>query len=139
MTTHETLSTWSRLSLTPACAYHPRSDSHLVYWQGIAMVRASALLCMSMIWNAQHPSPKMKQMAYQEMVRAYRLGAFGDVNWDAYLRYDNDGDPAGRYLSYLSKWLRKRDANVFAELRESYSVQEALAWFSPENEQVFDG
>jgi hypothetical protein len=102
------------------------------------MVRASALLCMSMIWNAQHPSPKMKQMAYNEAVRAYRLGAFGDVNWDAYMSHF-DGDPAGRYLSQLSKWMRKRDENVFAELRESYSVQEALAWFSPENEQVFDG
>ena len=132
MTTHESLITWSKLSTVPAVAYHPRSYSTIVYWCGVGMVRASALIVASSQWGMLWPSPKMKHMAYAEFLRAYRLGAFGDADWHNYIDNRSDHD----YHSYVVKWMTRDHKDLMTELTAAYTVQEALEWFSAANTQV---
>ena len=134
MTTHEALITWSRLSTTPAVAYHPRSHSTIVYWCGVGMVRESALIVASSQWGMMWPSPKMKHVAYTEFLRAYRLCAFGDANWDSYVNNRSYED----YHSYLVKWMTRDNKELMTELVGDYTVQQALSWFGSNNTQVID-
>jgi hypothetical protein len=135
MTTHDSLITWSRLSTVPAVAYHPHSHSTIVYWCGVGMVRASALLVTGSQWGMLWPSPKMKHMAYHEFLRAYRLGAFGSADWHKYIDNLSDAD----YHSYLVKWMTRENKDQMTDLAKSYTIQEALSWFSAANTQVIDG
>jgi len=128
--------TWSLLGPTPACLYHPRSDSHIVYWSGVGMVRSSALIVTCNAWGTMWPSPKMKAAAYSELSRAYMLGAFGDVDWSNYI--ENNPTASDTYHGSIAKWMLKRNEHLFKELKECYSVQEALAWFSSDNERTID-
>jgi len=132
MTTHDALITWSRLSPTPAVAYHRHSHSTIVYWNGVGMVRESALILVSSQWGMLWPSPKMKHRAYAEFLRAYSLGAFGTANWDNYI----DNRSGEEYHSYLVKWMTKDHPELMTELMSSYIIQEALEWFSAANTQV---
>ena len=132
MTTHESLRTWSLLSPTPAVAYHPRSHSVIVYWNGVGMVRESALIVASSQWGMMWANPKMKVTAYHEFLRAYRLGAFGDADWHNYIDNRSDAD----YHSYLVKWMRGENKDLMTDLAKSYTIQEALSWFSAANTQV---
>ena len=134
MTTHESLRTWSLLSPTPAVAYHPRSHSVIVYWNGVGMVRESALIVASSQWGMMWASPKMKVTAYHEFLRAYRLGAFGDADWRKYIDNRSDAD----YHSYLVKWMTRDNKELMTELVGDYTVQQALSWFSSNNTQVID-
>ena len=135
MTTHDSLITWSKLSMTPAVAYHPRSHSTIVYWNGVGMVRESALLLASSQWGMLWTSPRMKHMAYAEFLRAYNLGAFGTANWDGYIDNRSQED----YHGYLVKWMTKDRTELMTELTTSYTIQEALEWFTAANTQVIDG
>jgi len=132
MTTHDALITWSKLSTTPAVAYHPRSHSTIVYWNGVGMVRESALIVASAQWGMMWPSPRMKYMAYAEFLRAYRLGAFGTANWDQYIDNRSQED----YHGYLVKWMTRDNRELMTELTSSYTIHEALNWFSADNTQV---
>jgi hypothetical protein len=135
MTTHDALITWSKLSTVPAVAYHPRSHSTIAYWNGVGMVRESALLLASSQWGMMWPSPKMKHMAYAEFLRAYTLGAFGTANWDQFIDNRSQED----YHGYLVKWMTRENRELMTELTTSYTIHEALEWFSAANTQVIDG
>ena len=123
--------TWSRLTPIPVTAYHPQSDSHIAYWNGIGMVRASALLIVNGAWGLSHATPKMRRAAYDEFRRAYKLGAFGDVRWGW------DDSPQG-YSAGLVRWICKADARFLQDLAQQYTVQEALGWFRAELETAID-
>jgi hypothetical protein len=131
MTTERPQLTWSRLSVTPVLAYHPRSHSHIAYWNGVGMTRSHALLLVNNQWQISYATPKMRELAYQEFLRAYDMGAFGSVDW----RWEKNSNA---YLMGLVRWITKDDTQFFHRLHESYSVQAALRWFSPENESIID-
>jgi len=135
MTTHDALITWSKLSITPAVAYHPRSHSTIVYWNGVGMVRESALIVASSQWGMLWPSPKMKHMAYAEFLRAYSLGAFGSADWSNYIDNRSDTD----YHSYVVKWMTRDHKALMTDLVNTYTIKEALSWFGADNTQVIDG
>jgi len=135
MTTHDALITWSKLSITPAVAYHPRSHSTIVYWNGVGMVRESALIVASSQWGMLWPSPKMKHMAYAEFLRAYSLGAFGSADWSNYIDNRSDTD----YHSYVVKWMTRDHKALMTDLVNTYKIKEALSWFGADNTQVIDG
>ena len=108
---------WSKLGPVPSMHYHPHSASHIVYWNGVGMVRSTALMLVGARWNFMWPTPKMKTKSYEEFVNAYRLGAFGNVNWDDVIR---------------------ADPHPIHELVKQYTVQEALSWFKTANESVIE-
>jgi len=74
----------------------------------------------------------MKYMAYAEFLRAYRLGAFGTANWDQYIDNRSQED----YHGYLVKWMTRDNRELMTELTSSYTIHEALNWFSADNTQV---
>lgn len=131
MTTERPQLTWSKLSHVPVLAYHRRSDSHLVYWNGVGMTRSHALLLVNGNWGISYATPKMKKAAYAEFLRAYELGAFGSVKW----HWDQTHDG---YISGLVRWITKNDRSFFATLAQQYTAQDALRWFTSEQESIID-
>lgn len=134
MTIERSQLTWSKLTPTPVCAYHVRSDAHLVYWNGVAMVRASALIITASVWGLSYPSPKMHASAYEEFKRACMLEAFGKVKWRS-----TELSDARSYHMRLTKWINKENSRFLKDLESGYSLREALEWFHSENEtQIHD-
>jgi hypothetical protein len=72
----------------------------------------------------------MKLQAWEQFIWAYRLGAFGSVNWSNWI--DNRVDPAGSYHAQLIKWMQRQGDQVLTDMINAYSVQTALTWFMGE-------
>jgi hypothetical protein len=125
---------WSLIDPRPIFFYHPRSDSHLVFWQGIMMTRDYALMITGREWRLNRINLKMHRNAYAEFIRAYRLAAFGSQHWDSIIAEKN---PHG-YYALLQKLLLKRNPNLLTDLAKQYTVKQALEWFRSDNEQVLD-
>ena len=125
--------TWSKLSPVPSLHYHPHSASHIVYWNGVGMTRSTALMLVGAWWNFMWPTPKMKTKSYEEFVNAYRLGAFGNVNWDDIIKADPQ-----QYFPQITKFVAKSTDQPVYELVKQYTVQEALSWFKTANESVIE-
>ena len=70
---------------------------------------------------------------YEEFVNAYRLGAFGDVNWDDIIKADPQ-----QYFPQITKFVAKSTDHPIHELVKQYTVQEALSWFKTANESVIE-
>lgn len=79
------------------------------------------------------PTPKMRDKSYEEFIKAYRLGAFGDVEWDNIIPRDPK-----QYYALITKWINKHQDQPPYQLKEQYTFQEALAWFKTDNETVID-
>lgn len=124
---------WSKLSPVPTMHYHPPSASHIVYWNGVGMVRSTALILLGTWWGVMWPTPKMRDKSYEEFIKAYRLGAFGDVEWDNIIPRDPK-----QYYALITKWINKHQDQPPHQLKEQYTFQEALAWFKTDNETVID-
>lgn len=123
---------WSMIDPRPGFYYHPRSDTHLCYWQGVAMVRSHALMIVAGAWEMMYLNDRMRNAAYDEFKRACRLGAFGNVDWLSY------SEGAYGYHARLVRWLTKRNPNLLTQLRDDYTIKHALEWFRSDNEQVLD-
>ncbi len=126
-------STWSKLSPVPTMHYHPQSASHIVYWNGVGMVRSTALILLGSWWGVMWPTPKMQEKSYDEFIKAYRLGAFGDVMWNEVI----PSNPK-KYFALITKWVTANPETMPYLLKEQYSFQEALAWFKTSNETVIE-
>ena len=116
---------WSILAPTPQCYYHTASQQHIVYWQGIAMLRAHAMIIIQSNWLGAYPSPTMKTSVYDQFKKAYLLGAFGEVNWDFTLKSMD----ANTHITQLRKWVTKHNKELLKDLKEKYTIQEAMSWF----------
>lgn len=123
---------FSRLSDRPVVCYHPSSHSWPVYWRGVAMVRESALLVASNIWDICRATPKMKAAAHAELRRALMLGAFGPVTW----RDRVNPEPSG-YHNYLVRKICA-DSSISEEMRRQTDPREVLAWFLPSHAEILD-
>jgi len=128
------LISWSILAPTPQCYYHKPSNSHIVYWQGVAMTRAHAMILVQELYLGAYATPLMKISAYNELKRVYHLGAFGHQNWEWALRESNAND----HLTRLRKWLQKHNPKLFTDLLNSYDIKTAMSWFTKDYEQVLD-
>lgn len=122
---------WSLLAPTPQCYYHQHSDSHIVYWQGIAMAKTQALIIVHENWIRCYSTPSMKEGAFSQFKRAYLLGAFGDVNWNNILQVDSS-----QHLSLLRKWLNKHNPKLFETLVKDHDIKDAMRWFDKDYETV---
>ena len=125
---------WSLLNPKPICCWHEQSQSHIVYWQGMAMTRVHALFLVQEKWIQSYATPTMKIGAFNEFKRAYYAGGFGQVDWSRTLADTNPDD----YLGRLRKWIVKNNEKLFVELQQQYSIQEAMLWFADE-EVIVDG
>jgi hypothetical protein len=134
LTNREGARAWSLIDQRPIFFYHPRSDAHLVFWQGIMMTRDYALMITGREWRLNKISLKMHRNAYAELIRAYRLEAFGHQQWDAIL---NEVDHR-RYYGLIRRFLLSRNPNLLTDLKKQYTVKQALEWFQADNEQVLD-
>lgn len=123
----------SRLSPLPQFGYHTQTDSHMVYWNGVAMSRSQCLLILASVWGMMASSPKMKRAAQGEFMRAYHLGAFGHHDWDQFISMD----PA-QHLSKLQHWICRGNEQFLTDLRSRYTLHEMLELFKSDNESVID-
>ena len=134
MTMREDLLNWSRMDPRPNFYYHARSNTVVCYWQGIVMTQTQALLVVSGAWGLTYPTPAMKQQVFDEFMRAYYLGAFGNPSWSSMI---DSLDPAS-HQSILIRWLHRNNDNLFKDLTNTYTIQEALGWFTKDRVQMID-
>lgn len=121
---------WSILSPIPQCCYHAPTRTHLVYWQGIAMIRVHAMILVQESWLQSWATPEMKVAAFNEFKRAYLLGGFGSVRWRM---VDLTPDT---YMMRLRKWILKNNSEFYADLIKNYSIKDAMTWFIENNEEL---
>lgn len=127
--------TWSLMSDTPLCFYYRDYDAHLVYWGGIVMTRALAILIYSRVWLNMTPSSSLKSHAYNEYNRLYRTGMFGHLKWDSVFERYAQNRNLHDYL--MNMIIQKTDTNkFFVNLKDRYDPSVALAWFMAERETV---
>lgn len=135
MTTITELKTHSLLSPYPSIGYHLPSDSWVVYWGGIGMTRANALIILALIFDSQNISDRMLSYAIKDLARAYYLKAFAS---------DPDVQAAGPFRAPASaeyanrKWhIRQHDqlhsAGIVDAIRNTHTPQQALSWFLEKN------
>lgn len=128
MTRDEVLS-YSILSPAPVCCYVPSAAAHVVYWRGLFMTRAHAMILVQENWIGAWPTPEMKEGALRELRRVYKLGAFG-----TYQHRDTIDSISGHdYMTCLRKWILKQDAHLITGLMEYNTIQDAMSWFLEEN------
>lgn len=135
MLDREDILSWSILTPVPQCVYHQLSDSHLVYWQGIAMTRLHAMMIIQEQWINSYPTPYMKQMAYKEFLRSYWAGAFGSVIWNLTLESIDTPDA---YMTFLRKILVRKNKDLFENLKAQYSIKDAMLWFANSNLELLN-
>lgn len=119
---------WSILDPKPNFYIHVPSNSHICYWQGIAMTRNQALMILLCQWNQAWPSPDVKKVEWANFRRAYAMGAFGGVHW----RLEDFNETS--HFNRLIAWVQRDNSNLLTQLGESYSFQQALEWLLDEAE-----
>jgi hypothetical protein len=125
---------WSLISPTPQCFFHIPSNSYIVYWQGVAMSKAQAMIIVQQQWLETYATPSMKEAAFFHFKTAYLLGAFGNVDWNYSLMHF-DGR---QHITKLQQWLIKHDKNLFAKLTASYDIKTAMSWFTEDYQQILE-
>ena len=70
----------SFVSDQPYAFHHLPSDTHIVFWMGIGLTRAQALLMISNWKELAFIKPSSVRAAYTEFQLAYISNAFGDVS-----------------------------------------------------------
>ena len=128
------LISWSLIAPTPQCYYHVKSRSHIVYWQGIAMTRSHAMMIVQEAWLSSYASPTMKEEAYNQLKRAYLLGAFGHVPWGYTIQHMD----ANTHLSQLRKWIKRQNPVLLGNLTRDHSIKTAMGWFTKDYETMID-
>lgn len=123
---------WSLIAPTPQCCYHAASNSHIVYWKGVAMVKPQAMMLVHESWLSSYATPSMKLGAYNQLKRAYHLGAFGEVDWNYTLK---NLDANAHYIA-LKKWLYAQDPNLWKHLYSNHDIKTAMSWFTKDYETV---
>lgn len=118
---------WSLLSDRPVIFYDEHYDAHLCYWNGVGMTKTYALLIVSSGFFNMHPNDSQKMHAWNEYERVYRAGAFHTKDWDTLLEWTA---PASAMHGYLQSLITKNDQYFLKNLRDKYTPQQALGWFS---------
>ncbi len=113
---------WSLLDPKPICYFDPKSDTHLVVWNGVYMTRSQALMIASEKYLGIWATPTMKIRAWKEFNKAYYSGAFGHRNWDHIL--EKISTASGHY-SFLTRALGNHLATM-----KNYTGAEVLSWFN---------
>jgi hypothetical protein len=124
--TRDNIIGYSYLAPTPQLYYHKHSNTVICYWQGCAMTMAHALVIIQEIFCDCYITPKMREKMFRNFKQAYLLGAFGSPNWDQIL----ENMSATEHLRLIRTYVQKNNTNLFAELTESYTIKNALLWFS---------
>ena len=132
---HNDLIAWSKMDPRPNFYYHKRSDTVICYWQGVSMTQTQALLIVSNFWNLTYPNPIMKQLSFKEFHNAYLLGAFAHRNWDFTV---HNSDFQREHISKLIQWLNKSNPNLKTDLLNTYTIKQALGWFTQDRVQPLD-
>lgn len=123
---------WSILSPVPHNFYFEDTDSHITFWNGVAMTQTYARLIVAQIWMNMFFTESVKEQAWLEFNRIYRSNGFKTKDWDKIIENCNFDD----FPNKLIKFLTKSNKNFLRDLREKYSPQEALSWFLPSKENV---
>lgn len=123
---------WSIIGNKPVSVYIPKYDAHLVYWYGVAMTRSYALLLISTCWMKMYHSSSVKEAAWNDYNRVYRLGAFGHHDWDKTITTTSYHEFPG----FLMKMLNRKSNGNIKNLIENYSAQEATLWLDTETEKI---
>lgn len=126
----ESAQAWSLIDKKPVSVYSTKYDAHLVYWNGIAMTRTYALLIISTEWMKMYHTASVKEAAWKEYNRLYRLGAFGHYDWDATISRVSFHS----FIGYLTNQITKNDTMI-DELLLLYTPQDALMWLDPVSER----
>jgi hypothetical protein len=126
----------SKLDDKPCFYYHPRSDTKICYWNGIAMTKGQATAIIARTFGFSWITKEMQHRTWDEYVMAYKLGAFGPVDWDRLMLHgvvhkDN-------HIDKLAKWLNKGNSDFTINVSKKYTKQEALAWLFDTDLPVID-
>lgn len=126
---------WSLMSNTPLCFYYKEYDAHLVYWGGVVMTRAFAIIIYSQVWLNMSPPPSLKLHAYNEYNRLYRTGLFGHQNWDTV--FEKYGETYNMHNYLVNQiCLKTNTQKFFTDLKKKYKSSEAFSWFMSSRETV---
>ena len=125
----------SMLDDKPCFYYHPRSNTVICYWRGVAMTRKQAIALIGRHWGMTWATKEISEVTWIEYLNAYKMGAFGDANWDnrigSSLIKSNHIDRMGQYVA-------KRDEKFFPELVRKYSREQVLEWIFDTDYAVID-
>ena len=130
----EAAHSWSVLTKLPVPVYVEPYDAHLVYWNGVATTRTYAMLIIMTTWSNMYHTYSVKESAWKEFNRIYRLGAFGHYDWNDRIAGNNHHSMP----SYIKNLIDKGDSFIEG-LRNGYSPSEALGWLTPDNSKILSG
>lgn len=123
---------WSLLDPRPHFIYYPKYDAHIVYWNGIAMTKAYALMIYSSYWLKSYSTRSQKLAAAREYKKIYLAGGFGHQNWDQIIE---EKLPYGM-VNYLVKEICRNSPKFLIDLVDRYTAAEALNWFMTHREHI---
>lgn len=109
---------WSLIDPKPVIVYLSKHDEYIVYWNGIAMTHAQALM-MSMEYCGIYPTPEMKTALRKTYEKLYYAGAFNTRTWDRQVE-----NSEGVY-SMQKRWMQEHLAKVVKDK----DPKEVLGWF----------
>lgn len=117
--TRESVISWSLITEMPVLCYIPSIDEYVVYWDGFAMSRSSAMVIALEAFGIYH-GPAVYSEVNSEFRRIYAAGAFGNVQWD-------------NVVKNVLHYHRKQRTTHAQELAKKYKVYEVFSCFTAEN------
>ena len=113
MTMHNNLRSEAMLSFVsdqPYAYHHLPSNTHIVFWLGLGMTRAQAMMMIANWKELSFIKESTILAAYEEFKMAYIHRAFGDVDWR--YRLDLGAGPHYHWLSHkVNRKLSEFDFN----------------------------
>jgi len=123
---------WSMLDPRPVFAYNNRFDTHLCFWNGVIMTRTYALILVGLTWSNIPPTMSVKTAAWNEFIKLYGLGVFGDKDWSGYI----DNARLDQHHTFLVSQINSGNPQFLSSLKTKYSAQQAFMWFMNSRELV---
>ena len=122
MITHSESRAWSLLGPAPVLFYAEQANAYGVAWNGIYMGHKQAIQLAGFGAFSLAPSPRAKDISFNEFVKLYMCGAFGDIKLSAGFEFSDN-------WSYLYKKVLLDDrVRTFIK---TVTPEQVFEWFLP--------